>query len=166
MEKVIFKQDFSDFGNLNFHDCSIYAFGFDKESYQFLIDIDLIINWLEIGESFTFELCPATVVFNNAWDIEFDISINLDLIIDNISRTNPRIPKNIEFLPKSSIEYDWTIDTLQGSIKLKSIGMSIYQRKDLCRQKEQTLSFNKRDSISLNKEGQKLFPVVSHSSTD
>ena len=98
-------------------------------------------------------MIPSTLVFENVWDLNMDISTDLDLIIDNIERSNPCIPRNIEYLPDFSKEYNWKIALIQGEINFKSIGMKIYQRGKKIKQKSQTLEMENRGGIILEKNG-------------
>jgi len=139
----------------SFHDCKVYALGYDEKNNQLLLDVDYISSeWiLEENDSYSFKIAPSTFVFENAWDININVSMDNELIIDEIKRFNPTIPRNIEYLPKNTMEYDWEIEFLRGEITLKSIGLSIYQRQKAIIQKAQSLTMDGRKGISLIKEG-------------
>jgi len=62
-------------------------------------------------EGYKFKIAPATLIFNNVWNLVFDIDTNLSLDIDSIIKQNPHSPRNKDFLPEIQ-EYDWII-TLQ-----------------------------------------------------
>ena len=144
----------SNFSSFNFHDSPIYAIGFDKSASELLLDIDLIFEWVKEQDNYySFLLAPCTIVFKNVWDIEMDISMNMDMIIDNIVRENPTAPRNINYLPENAHEFDWKIELLQGEISFKSIGFDFYQRKEKTQKKTQSLSFDERGYISLEKSG-------------
>ena len=140
---------------LSFHDCKVYALGYDEKNNQFLLDVDYISSEWTLDENgyYSFEVVPSTFVFENAWDININISMDNELIIDGIERSNPAIPRNINYLPENTMEYDWKIDFLQGEIILKAIGFSIYQRKEATLQKSLNLTIDDRNGISLKKEG-------------
>jgi len=140
---------------ISFHDCKVYAFGYDEKNYQFLLDVDYISSeWvLEENGYYSFNVVPSTFVFENAWDINIDISMNEAPIIDDIMRNNPNKPKNIDHLPENTLEYDWKIEFLNGEITFKSIGFFIYQRQKAIMQKSQNLTIDERKGISLKKEG-------------
>lgn len=142
------------YGDLNFHDCQIYSFGFDSDNYELLFDIDFILKWHTDKSKWKFSVCPITIVFKNVYDIEMDIDSNTQLIMDDIIKSNPRIPKNIEYLPANTLEYDWYFDLIVGGeIRFKSIGMTIYQRKEEIITTNQTLTLEERGGFSLSKEG-------------
>ncbi|MEA4915906.1 hypothetical protein SDC9_189404 [bioreactor metagenome] len=94
--------------DLVFHDCKIYGFGFNIENNELLVDIDYIEEWIkeENDDYYSFVVFPSTLIFENVWDLNIDISTNIELIIDNIERSNPNIPRNISYLPNFSREYD------------------------------------------------------------
>lgn len=142
--------------SLNFHDCKIYAVGFNNEKSEFLIDIDFINEWIESENEYMFRVFPCTLVFENAWNVEIDISTDIDLIIDSITCVNPRIPKNIDYLPPLTKEYDWSIELLQGQIQFTSIGFHAYQRGESKISKSQSLGLNERGGVSLDKSGIKV----------
>lgn len=140
--------------DLNFHDCNMYSFGFDSDNYELLFDIDLILQWHTEKPKWKFSVCPVTIVFKNVYDIEMDINSNTQLIMDDIIKSNPRVPKNIEYLPAGTLEYDWNFDLIVGGeIRFKSIGMTMYQRKEPIVQRGQALTLKGRGGFSLNKEG-------------
>jgi len=141
---------------ISFHDNKVHAFGYDEKNNQFLLDVDYISSeWiLEENGYYSFDIVPSTFVFENAWDININISMgSSELIIDEIDCSNPVSPRNIDYLPKNSMEYDWKIEFLQGEITFKAISFSIYQRQNEILQKSQTLTTDKRKDISLKKEG-------------
>lgn len=142
------------YDDLNFHDCQIYSFGFDSDNYELLFDIDFILKWHTDKSKWKFSVCPVTIVFKNVYDIEMDIDSNTQLIMDDIIKSNPRTPKNIEYLPANTLEYDWYFDLIVGGeIRFKSIGMTIYQRKEEIITTNQTLTLEERGGFSLSKEG-------------
>lgn len=145
--------------DLNFHDCKIYAIGFDEKKYELLIDIDFIEEWIESENQYKFRVAPATLVFNNVIDLDIDISMNTSLIIDSIGRSNPQIPKNIKYLQPLSKEYDWIIETLQGEIRFKSIGLIIYQREGSIISDSQYYEIKDDRCFSLEKKGVKIHVV-------
>lgn len=142
------------YDDLNFHDCQIYSFGFDSDNYELLFDIDFILKWHTDKSKWKFSICPITIAFKNVYDIQMDIDSNTQLILDDIVKSDPRTPKNIDYLPANTLEYDWFFDLIVGGeIRFKSIGMTIYQRKEEIISTNQTLTFEERGGFSLSKEG-------------
>lgn len=99
---------------LNFHDCQMYSFGFDSDNYELLFDIDFILKWYTDKSKLKFSVCPVTIVFKNVHSIEMDIDSNTQLIMDDIIKSNPVVPKNIDYLPVNTLEYDWYFDLILG----------------------------------------------------
>ena len=125
LDKSIWTED--DFETMGWHDCFIYAFSFG-DNYQFLLDIDYIFKWVEAAKKYNFWLAPCTLVFENTYDIVIDIeSSSGGVDIDDIIRENPQKPKNADFI-KRETEFDWIIETQQGSISFKSAGFKQYVR--------------------------------------
>lgn len=145
------------FESLSFHDCKIYAVGFNEANYKLLFDIDYIYNWITDTDKYKFQLFPATLIFENVWGIEFDISMNNNLIIDSIIRTSPRLARNSAYLePNSKTEYDWVINTLQGEISFKATRIKLYERSQLVHKENQELSFEERGNICLDEKGKEI----------
>jgi len=119
-----------DFQEMNWHDCYIHACAFNPEEFEFTLDLDYILKWIqpEPNETlFHFEVSPATLVFENVYDIIFDLSINSSLQIDNLSRTEPKPPRNKDFIHKD-FEWRWIIDCNGGSVSFSSTGFYLYIR--------------------------------------
>ncbi len=146
-----------DFENILWHDCKIFGFAFDESRYKLYFDIDFIDEWIapqKRGKRYKLKIAPATLIFNNVWDVNFDIDTNLSLDIDNITQKNPHVSKN---KPKE-IEYEWSIELLQGEITFKSIGFKLYFR-----DKPQIANFSKR---SLTQRGGVSFSTKISPSVD
>jgi len=141
-----------DFDILDWHDCKIYGLAFDDNTFRFYLDIDFIIEWinpLNDVDGYKFKLAPATLIFQNVWNLVFDIDTNLSLDIDNISMQNPHFPINKDFLPEIK-EYDWIISLQQGEITFKSIGLELYLRKSPQISQIQTFGIKERGGISFS----------------
>ena len=139
--------------NLNFHDSSLYAWGIIPKKYQLLMDIDWIMEREIQQNNSEIKISPATLVFKNVWDININISMDNDLIIDYMKILSVNIPKNYKFLPPGTKEYSWHIELLTGSIEFRSIGFSIYQRKNSITKSNTTLTMTERNGISLKTKG-------------
>jgi len=122
LEKLIW--DENDFDKMGWHDSKIYAIAFKDEKFEFVLDIDYILEWIhgEGNESkFKFWVSPSTLVFKNVWDLNFSLTTNLDLEIQDIHRSNPLPAKNSKHIAEP-LEYDWVIETNSGDITFKSVG--------------------------------------------
>jgi hypothetical protein len=123
LEKSIWTEE--DFESMAWHDSRIYAVSFSAE-FQLIFDIDYIFKWVLTGKTYKFWIAPCTLVFENVYDIRFDLSTP-EIDIDDIERNNPQRPKNADYI-KREIEFDRIIETRQGSISFKSIGYKQYVR--------------------------------------
>jgi hypothetical protein len=118
----------SDFELMGWHDSHIYAISF-AENFQLQFDIDYIFKWVLTGKKYKFWVSPCTLVFENVYDVKFDLECSTpELDIDDIIRENPQRPKNADHI-KREIEFDWIIETQQGTISFKSVGYKQYVRK-------------------------------------
>lgn len=150
LEKHIW--DENDFEQMGWHDSKIYAIAFKDESFEFLLDIDYILEWIHPKEdesNFKFWLAPSTLIFRNVWDLNFSLETNLNLEIQDIHRVNPRPPKNSKRI-EESLEYDWTIETNNGEITFKAVGYKQYIRSAPILLDSQKISLDQRGGISFD----------------
>jgi hypothetical protein len=107
-----------------------------------VFDIDYIFEWIdpEPNETyFKFWVAPATHVFKNVHDVDFEIdSYNGQLEIDNIKREDESAPINAGFIGKAS-EWLWTIECQEGEIKFRSVGYELFIRATPLLNQSQTL---------------------------
>lgn len=115
----------SDFEIMGWHDARVYAIAFAPEKFEIIFDIDYILKWVHPKQnetSFSFWVSPATLAFENVYDVEFDIgSYNGGLEIDAIKRESVGAPKNAQCIEKKE-EWIWTIECQEGEIKFRSVG--------------------------------------------
>jgi hypothetical protein len=136
---------------MQWHDCKVYAVAFDSEKFELLFDIDFIVEWVkpENGESyFKFWVAPATLVFKRVYDISISID-SVDLIIQDITRSNPTEPKNADY-NSASKEYNWKIETTNGEIIFKSIGYEQFARKQPVLLDTQAIGLRERNGLSFD----------------
>jgi len=121
----------NDFDSMGWHDSRIHALSFVPEQYEIVFDIDYIFQWIppESNEShFKFWVAPATLVFENIYDLEFDIeSHDGDLEIDGITRKDPAKPLNGQFTGKD-VDWLWVIECQEGEIRFRSDGYKQFIR--------------------------------------
>jgi hypothetical protein len=156
LEKLIWTA--ADFEKMGWHDSKVYAIAFDPDDFTLLLDIDYIYQWVnpQEGEEFyKFWISPATLVFENVWDLTTDIG-SLDISILDILKENPQTPRNAKYI-HDSIEYDWIIDLNSGQITFKSIGFKQYTRRKPVFSSTQYLGLKKRNGVSFEKP-----PLVAH----
>ncbi|MDQ4121940.1 MAG: hypothetical protein M3209_10895 [Acidobacteriota bacterium] len=111
-----------DFEKMNWRDASIYAFAFLPKRAEFVLDIDYILQRTAQNESQPgFLIAPATLVFENVWELKIELEPDRQIEIINIARSEPRNPKNPELLNRE-IEGKWTIETNQGDVAFRATG--------------------------------------------
>ena len=152
LEKYIWTE--MDFESMGWHDSIIHGIAFEGKS-EFVLDIDYIFSWVKPSENhdaFKFWLSPCTLVFENVYELKFDIEISepFNLQILNLTRQNPRKPKNAEYI-KREIEYDWTIESNNGEITFTSVGYKQYVREKPSLLNTQILNKNDRKGISFER---------------
>ena len=148
MNKYKKNWNIADFETMGWHDSKIYSINFDMDNHKLLFDIDYIFEWNQNdkAENYTFLISPASLIFNNVWNLKIDIEPYQNIEILNISRDNPNKPKNAEFIGKD-IEWDWTIETICGNITLKSVGFEQIIREEPIISNTQSLNMNIRKEI-------------------
>ena len=129
LEKWVWTE--ADFDEMGWHDSQIHALAFLPEHFELAFDIDYIFQWLHPASNetqFKFWVAPATLIFENVYDVEFDIdSYNGGLEIDNIRREDARPPRNAEHAGREN-EWLWVIECQEGEIKFRSVGYNQFIR--------------------------------------
>lgn len=137
----------ADFDIMSWHDCPIHALSFTKEN-ELMLDIDYIFKWnlMKNKKHYQFWIAPCTLIFENVYDIEFE-SGHTTLIIDSISKENPKVPKNADHIGKDT-EYDWFIETTVGEIDFTSVGYKQYVRQAPMLLRTQEIDIQNRGGLS------------------
>ncbi len=145
------------FTELNLTEGKIYGFGFSEDNFELYLDIDYVKDCKLDGNS-SFVLASSTLVFKNVNDLKIDLAhYSLAIVIDDIIRQNPCKPKNAKYV--EGIEYDWNIETINGCISFKSIGLDLYIRNTTPYGINSELTLTERGGISFSKEG-KLLRII------
>src|SRR5689334_9123992 len=78
LEKAVWTD--GDFDTMGWHDATVHAIAFheDEQGAQdaLLLDLDYIVRWLDPeppAEYFTFLVAPATLVFENVWNLQGEL---------------------------------------------------------------------------------------------
>lgn len=121
----------ADFEQMGWHDAHIYAFAFVPEEFEFVLDIDYILEWVHPapGETyFKFWVAPATLVFENVNELLIDLEPHSGIEIQDLKREDAQLPRNAEYINRNT-EWRWVLDCLAGEISLRSIGYKQYFRR-------------------------------------
>ena len=120
----------ADFELMGWHDARIYGVAFLEETFEFALDIDYIFEWVQPvapAVHFTFWVSPCTLVFENVSELEIDVAPYQDLEIDDILRSEAGIPRNAEFIGKTT-DWQWTLNCHGGTISMRAAGYRQYVR--------------------------------------
>jgi hypothetical protein len=88
----------ADFGAMDWHDNAIHAVALEPvpdHPGRLLLDLDYIVEWVAPeapATTLSFWICPATLVFDRAWDLTTDIDLrgwSFQLSLDAITRSGP-----------------------------------------------------------------------------
>ena len=147
LKKNVFTE--ADFDQMTWHDCPIYGISFTDDN-RLLIDIDYIFEWvLQPNKRYwKFWIAPCTLVFENVYKVALETD-HTNVIIDNVIKDNPQVPKNADCLTKK-IEYDWLIETTVGEISFVSVGFNQYVRMSPVLQNNQKLDLQSRGGLSFD----------------
>ncbi len=151
-EKTIWTE--SDYEDMNWHDCQIYAFSFDKKYNEFdkttdlLFDIDYIAQWIKVPQkpNLSFKVAPCTLVFKGAWDLQMDIYAQLGCFeIASLLKVHK------DTYDGKNYYYEWSIELQEGKICFKSFGFEQIMRQTPIEIEAQSLSMETRKGISFDK---------------
>lgn len=110
------------------HDTRIHAIAFAPSTFELLLDVDYLCEWLEPASStevYSFWRAPSTLVFENVLDLKIELDFfHTQLQIDSVVRTDPVTPINSAYINKQT-EWFWTIDCQQGNISFRSVGFNL-----------------------------------------
>lgn len=143
-----------DFEQMGWHDSRVYAVAFEPQDFAFSLDLDYIVQWVhpQAGETyFNFWVAPVTLVFESAYNLEFDLeSYNGELEIDNLMRADPKPPYNAQ-QENSKQDWQWMINCQQGAIRLRAYGFTQYVRNSPRLGSRQVLDLDVRGGISFSR---------------
>ena len=136
-EKTTWTQ--ADFPEMGWHDCAIYAV---QLTDTVDLDIDYILKWVleEETKSYKFWVAPATLCFHDARNLR--INIQLDFV-------NGLEIVNIEQKVLNQTEFEYLIETQEGTIELIASGFTQTCRKDPAMKAQQCLSEEERGGYPL-----------------
>lgn len=103
----------ADFEDMGWHDATIYGIAVhtDDTLSRLLLDLDYIVGWVHPvppEKYFSFWVSPATLVFDEVWDLKADIDVGKsipDLQIDDLHR----VPADAD----QHGQPDWHVDGLR-----------------------------------------------------
>ncbi len=151
LEKWIWTE--SDFEQMGWHDARIHAIAFLPDSFEFVLDIDYILQWVRPAENETyykFWVAPATLIFDNVHALRIDLEPFAGVEIQDIHRADPRKPKNAEYIDRDT-EWRWVIEAQEGEISLRAVGYKQYFRGEPVFVSGQSLELGVRGGFSFDR---------------
>jgi hypothetical protein len=145
----------ADFDAMGWHDNAVHAVALEPvpdHPGRLLLDLDYIVEWVPPeapATPFSFWICPATLVFDEAWDLTSDIDLqgrSFQLFINAIERSGP----------DERGFSDWTIAGEHFSIGINSRGFTQYLRRAPIHSPGYWLSPAERGGFSFAREGYTL----------
>src|SRR5215204_3431486 len=141
-----------DFEQMGWHDCRVYGIKLAREHFEIAFVLDYIFKWGEPsrGETYyKFWISPATLVFESVYDIKLELG-EPDFEIDFIERTEPRRPRNAEYIKKDT-EWIWSLEAHRGALSFRSVGYQQFIRKLPVLSKHPILDTDMRGGISFDR---------------
>ncbi|WP_206790453.1 hypothetical protein [Amycolatopsis sp. MtRt-6] len=138
----------ADFPQLGWHDCRIHAAALvegddDLPPDRLLLDLDYIVRWVEPArreKHFTFWIAPATLVFDEAWDITGEIGpLYGGLEIADLHRLTP---------PDDKPYPVWHLEGHEFDLKFRARGFRQYLRTAPKHVPRQVLTMTERGGLS------------------
>jgi hypothetical protein len=141
----------ADFATMSWHDVAIHAIAVEElpdEPGRLLLDLDYIVAGVRPEPAATrlnFWICPATLVFDPAWDLTVDADFNgwgFQWFLRGITRSGPDERGNSE----------WTLAGDRCTIEIGSPGFTQYLRRPPVLSKGHWLSVEDRGGFSFARE--------------
>jgi hypothetical protein len=145
----------ADFDAMDWHDNAIHAIAVEPvpdNPGRLLVDLDYIIEWVSPTSPPTtldFWICPATLVFDPAWDLTTDVDMRgwaFQLHLNEITRSEPDERGN----------YEWTLSGDRFTIEVGSPGFTQYLRRPPIFSDGPWLSVEERGGFSFAREAYRL----------
>ena len=134
----------ADFDTMSWHDNAVHAVALEPAQAhpgRLLLDIDYILEGIlpeAPATTLSFWICPATLVFDRAWDLTTDINLqgwSFQLFLDAIERAGP----------DERGFFEWTLAGDHFSIGLSAPGFTQYLRHAPIRSPGYWLSVDERE---------------------
>ena len=143
----------ADFEHMGWHDATIHAVAHLPETWEFAVDLDYIVEWIapraEDGH-YRFWIAPATLIFENAREIQIDLTPTDEISVQELKREGPFASRK-GFVGPSS-QWRWVLDCNQGEITLSATGFRQILRRSPIQTQQQTLTLDERGGISFGRD--------------
>jgi hypothetical protein len=142
----------ADFEQMGWHDCQVYAVSFLLNTFELILDIDNIFEWIHPASNetyFKFWIAPATLVFENVYEIKMELD-EPNFELDFIGREEPRKPHNADYINRNT-EWVWNLEAHHGRMSFRSVGYKQYIRKNPILSQIQMLEMDERGGTSFQR---------------
>jgi hypothetical protein len=145
----------ADFDAMDWHDNAIHAIAVEPvpdNPGRLLVDLDYIVEWVSPTSPATtldFWVCPATLVFDPAWDLTTDVDMRgwaFQLFLNEITRSEPDERGN----------YEWTLSGDRFTIEVGSPSFTQYLRRPPIFSDGPWLSVEERGGFSFAREAYRI----------
>jgi len=142
----------ADFDAMGWHDNAVHAIALEPapdDPGSLLLDIDYIVEWEPCAVPqglLSFWICPATLIFHQAWDLITDINLqgwSFQLCIGSLERSGP----------DQHGYFDWVLAGDLFSMKFQARGFTQYLRQAPIYTSSQRLSLHERGGLSFAQHG-------------
>ena len=142
-----------DLERMGWHDAQVHAFAFRPESWEFLLDLDYIVDWVKpaAGEShYSFWSAPATLVFESVAGLKIELEPFPAFELDSIERSDPQVLDGRENAP-ASVHWLWTLEFFHGRITFRATGFAQHFRRQPVFNTTQSLTLDERGGLSFDR---------------
>jgi hypothetical protein len=140
-----------DFGQMGWHDATIWSFHASPDQFEFLLDLDYIFKWVKPQKDesfFKFWVAPVTMVFSNAHSVVIDIeSPQGNIEIADLHRGEPEATPN-----QKTTQQSYRFECQEGAISLVATGFELFVRAAPELLGVQTLGLSQRGGISFERK--------------
>ena len=148
----------ADFESMGWHDCDIHAIALEPlpdHPGRLLLDIDYLVEWQRpdpASRQLAFMVSPATLVFDQAWDLVTNIDLSgwgFQLSILEVERDGP---------DERGLS-TWKLAGDQFELSISSPGFTLYLRREPIFCEGQWLSAGERGGLSFAEQGFSATPT-------
>ncbi len=142
----------ADFDAMGWHDNAVHAVAFEpgqSDPGRLLLDIDYIVEGVPPeapATTLSFWICPATLVFDHAWDLTTDIELYARSFRLNLHPIERSAPDQHGF-------FEWTLAGDGFTIGLRAPGFTQYLRQAPIHSPTDSLSIDERGGYSFDQQG-------------
>lgn len=148
----------ADFERMGWHDATIYAIANLPETWEVLLDIDYLLEWVPPdtdGGNYRFWVVPATLIFENVSSVNIELAPYGDITVQGLERGEPEPTRpGFEGAPT---QWPWTVDCNEGVIAMRATGFRQVVRRQPVLQESQRLSLADRGGLSFARESGRAF---------